>query len=566
MSLRAPVTDTAGVDALAQDTDDEARMSAHLDALEFQRSSHVRGRLDSAIELERDAELLGFTPLAMRARLVRADMLQRAGNPTIGAGLAREVNAWARRNGEQALLARSHLILSSLHEGIGDASAALEHALKALELVDETTTTRARGNYILRLAGAFAADGSLPTARERYRDAQRVFASIPDAERELTTLNNLAHAESIGGDPAQAWKSAQQMQRLAKRNGVELNPEFADTLARAMVGVGRCTEAEVVLDRALENLASSGDVRAQTPAAVLLTLAEAQRRRGRLVEAQASLDRCLVVCRQRNLGSIEADALAEHAELWAAIGRFDLAFATHKQYHDKIMGLVSARREAAVQTRQVMFETAEARRAADQYWRQARTDPLSALPNRRFLDEELLRRLTDVVGGDPLVVAIVDADHFKRINDTMSHAVGDRAITGLARALESAIARLDKGPTGASGMIGRLGGEEFLALLPVADREGAVAALDSIRAAVAGNDWAMVADGLSLTVSIGATAAMPDDSASDVLRRADAQLYEAKRGGRNQVSFDQPLDRVEPDRSSRSNRKGGARREAAVER
>ena len=489
-------------------------------------------------------------------------MLHRGGNSTLGADLAREVNTWARRNGEQALLARSHLVLSSLHEGIGDASAALEHALKALELVDETTPPRARGNYILRLASAFAADGSLPTARERFRDAQRVFASIPDPERELTTLNHLAHAECNGGDPGQAWKSAQQMQRLAKRNGFELNPEFAVTLATAMVGVGRYTEAEAVLERALERLALGGDVHAQTPAAVLRMLAEAQRRRGRLAEAQASIDRCLVVCRERNLASIEADALGEQAELWAAIGRFDLAFATHKQYHEKVIGLASARREAAVQTRQVMFETAEARRAADQYWRQARTDPLSALPNRRLLDEELLRRLTDVVGGEPLVVAIVDADHFKQINDTLSHAVGDRAITGLARALESAIARLGKGASGAAGMVGRLGGEEFLVLLPVSGREGAVAALDSIRAAVAGNDWSMVADGLSLTVSIGATAAMSDDTASEVLRRADAQLYEAKRGGRNQVAFDQPLGRIA---SSRWSRKGPGRRKAEAD-
>ena len=555
LPVRGP--NTRLVDEPAPRTGEESRIEAHLDALEFQRSSDVRVRLDSAIELERDAELLGLTRLAMRARLVRADMLHRAGNPTIGAELAREVSAWAWRSGEQAILARSHLVLSSLHEGIGDASAALEHALKALELVDEATPSRARGNFILRLADAFAADGSIDTARERFRDAQRVFAAMPDPERELTALSHLAHAEGLGGDPQQAWKSAQQMQRLAKHNGVELNAEFADTLATAMLGVGRYQEAEAVLEHALETLAASGDVRARTPAGVLRTLAEAQRRRGRLVEAQTTLDRCLVVCRERNLAAIEADALEEQAELWAALGRLDLAFATHKQFHDKVMGLASARREAAVQTRRVMFETAEARRAAEQYWRQARTDPLSALPNRRFLDEELLRRLTEVVGGEPLVVAIIDADHFKRINDTLSHEVGDRAIHGLARALEGSVARMDTGQAASTGLVGRLGGEEFLALLPLSDGEAVITALDSIRAAVAGYDWSVVADGVDLTVSIGATAVRPEDSASEVLRRADAQLYMAKRGGRNQVSFDQP---VRGERPSRSSRHGSGRR------
>jgi diguanylate cyclase (GGDEF)-like protein len=156
-----------------------------------------------------------------------------------------------------------------------------------------------------------------------------------------------------------------------------------------------------------------------------------------------------------------------------------------------------------------------------------------------------------VVGGEPLVVAIIDADHFKRINDTLSHAVGDRAITGLARALETSVARMDSGAAASAGLVGRLGGEEFLALLPVSDPETVVTALDSIRAAVAGYDWSFVADGVELTVSIGATAVHPEDSASEVLRRADAQLYMAKRGGRNRVSFDQPIRGQRPSRSSR---------------
>ncbi len=526
------------------------RLAAHLDALEFQRSSNVRIRLNAAIELERDAEARGATLLAMRARLVRADMLQREGHPTAAASLANEVSQWARAEGERALLARSHLVLSSIHEGIGDAAATLDHALAALGLADETTPTRMHGNLVLRLADALAEDGSLDQARDRYREAQRVFASIGDVERQISTLNNLAYSECVASDAEQAWRTATEMRDLASRNGIELDPSFAETLARAALGVGRLDEAEAVLGSALALLARSGDIQARTPAEILITLAEVQRRRGELDEAQESLNRCVAVCEERDLASVAADALAEQAELHAANGRFDLAYATHKRYHAQAAGLASERREAAVRTRQVLFETDEARRAAAQYWRQARTDQLSGLPNRRMLDEELARRLGDVVGGEPLLVAIVDADRFKRINDTFSHAAGDRAIAELARVLEASLAGPAR-PGRMAPLVGRLGGEEFLVLLPSLDQASGEDALERLREAVAGHDWLCVVEGLSLTVSVGGTMARPEDSPGDVLRRADAQLYAAKRAGRDRVAVDRSIRGRQPGRSAR---------------
>ena len=96
--------------------------------------------------------------------------------------------------------------------------------VRALELADETTPARTRGNYILRLADAFAADGSLEAARERYREAQRIFAAIPDPERELTALNNLAYSEHLTGDAQLAWKTAGQMQKLVEVRNISSAP------------------------------------------------------------------------------------------------------------------------------------------------------------------------------------------------------------------------------------------------------------------------------------------------------------------------------------------------------
>jgi diguanylate cyclase (GGDEF)-like protein len=529
----------------SSDESARARLARVVEGLEYHRAVDVDARLDGAAQAERDADHLGDEELKMRARLVRADMLQRGGRTSEGAAIATEVNRWAREHESPPLLARSHLVLSSICEGIGDGPACLDHALRAVELMDESTPPRARANFLTRLGDALAVDGSFDAARQRYREAQAIFAAIGDVERQLNVLNNLAYAEVEAGDAIQARAVAEEMRLLDARSGERLNAAFLDTMARAHIGVGEYAEAEAALREALTMLDQAGSVQAVTPAEILLSLAEVQRRRGNLVAAQETLDRCRAVCVDRDLGGIEVDALAEQAELHAAAGRFDLAYEVHKKYHARLISLTSARRESAARTRQALFETAEARQEALRYWRQARTDALTGLPNRRFLDEELPVRLSEVSARRQLAVAIVDADRFKRINDELSHAIGDRAICELALVLESALRAGREGP-GVAGpgdesgrrLVARLGGEEFLILLPTLGAKAAAGTLETVRAAVAGHDWQAVIGRLRLTVSIGATIARPADTSSDVLGRADRNLYAAKAAGRNRVLVD----------------------------
>jgi PleD family two-component response regulator len=221
----------------------------------------------------------------------------------------------------------------------------------------------------------------------------------------------------------------------------------------------------------------------------------------------------------------------------------------------------SRQQEAAARTRQALFETTEARQEAQRYWRQARTDDLTRLPNRRFIEEELPRLVDGAALGQPLVVAIVDADHFKRVNDTFSHEVGDRVICELARVLQAAVAeRGEAGKVGGgeplsgpeevnrrdgliptwtgSRLVARLGGEEFLIVLPGLEARVAANLLENVRLAIARHGWDSLVGQLPVTVSIGATAVLPHDSQSDLLARADRYLYAAKRAGRNRVVVD----------------------------
>ena len=138
----------------------------------------------------------------------------------------------------------------------------------------------------------------------------------------------------------------------------------------------------------------------------------------------------------------------------------------------------------------------------------------------------------------PLVVAIVDADHFKRVNDTISHGVGDRVICELGQVLQEALPTVpDMAPPGGP-FVARLGGEEFLVVLPGLEMADAARVLTGMRDAVAHYQWSPLIGKLSLTVSIGASAALPLDTQSTILARADRNLYAAKAAGRNRVVTD----------------------------
>ncbi|MGY2047095.1 diguanylate cyclase [Methylobacterium sp. JK268] len=153
----------------------------------------------------------------------------------------------------------------------------------------------------------------------------------------------------------------------------------------------------------------------------------------------------------------------------------------------------------------------------------ALTDPLTGVRNRRGLEE----------GGDALLAAggatllLFDLDHFKRVNDTYGHAVGDAVLIGFCAAARALL------PPRA--VLGRLGGEEFVCLLPADVAAGPVA--ERIRRAVASSRPAEPPD-LRVTVSVGAArGGLPFDG---LLARADRALYEAKRRGRNRVVWDEP--------------------------
>lgn len=157
----------------------------------------------------------------------------------------------------------------------------------------------------------------------------------------------------------------------------------------------------------------------------------------------------------------------------------------------------------------------------------AATDALTGLPNNRAVWENL-RRMAALAsrGQHTLTAMVLDFDHFKALNDEFGHGLGDEALAGVARVLRDSLR--------ASDFVGRLGGEEFVVLLPDTDRESSLDVAEHLRERI---EATRLADaGRPVTVSIG-VAVLPNDArdAESVLRAADQALYAAKDAGRNCV-------------------------------
>lgn len=155
-------------------------------------------------------------------------------------------------------------------------------------------------------------------------------------------------------------------------------------------------------------------------------------------------------------------------------------------------------------------------------------DGLTGLHNRRCLDEKLAEcSLLFQRTARPFAMLLIDVDHFKHVNDTFGHAIGDDVLCQMARLIE--------GATRATDFVARYGGEEFAVLLPNVEKtESPQVVAEKIRAAVAAATFATVG---TVTVSIGS--ALIDSTDCDVtalIKRADQKLYQAKCAGRNQIA------------------------------
>lgn len=334
------------------------------------------------------------------------------------------------------------------------------------------------------------------------------------------------------------------------REAVQIASEAADAafdaviwgnLGEVLVHLGQAEEAWEWLTAALLR-ALEGGHQAQA-CRIRCTVAELHLQAGRHAQAAAALGRLL----QESNPGITATLVRVHHGLYRALRALgdDRGALQHFECYAQIerrrainqlqsqSQLLVTRVEveqARVQAERLRREALAERQRADEFESRALRDALTGLGNRRQLDRSLPGMLDQAVrGGGPMALAMLDVDHFKGVNDRFGHALGDRVLVALAQMLREHIRSED--------VAVRIGGEEFLLVLPGTGAEAALEVCERLRRQVAGHDWSALAPGFSgVTVSIGLAHAPPYERQS-LFEQADRALYWAKGEGRNRVKL-----------------------------
>ena len=487
----------------------------------------------------------------------------------------------ARGSGDPMLLGQMLSLRSSAHSLSGEFAKSLIDALAAQDVLDDSGEPFAIAANLQNVGIAYRRMGESARAEEYLR------RSLDDKEIRsrwayaIVSLLQLGYLYDETGRYDDARRMLADAIALCERYESHSDCGYAQLgLAGVEVNDGAPRRALAVLERAEADFAASGDP--GDPTMVALVRGQALARLGRDAEAMPLLDQAVATWTASGNDRYLALALPERARLLERLGRESEAIVDLRRFIEahteddrlraeqrtdfmreqfdasrrevenaelkarealrlkEIEGLNAARRWqwtamglggvlmvvlAAFAVRQVM----KARRLR----LLAMTDPLTGLANRRHTDYRgseafKMARLT----GQPFCVLAIDIDHFKAVNDTHGHAVGDTVLQRVGRECQRTLRKLD--------LMGRIGGEEFTGLLPETDEAAARHVAERLRTGVELLDLDDVVPGLRVTISIGvARMREADPDFASVLARADAAMYRAKQGGRNRVVSDE---------------------------
>lgn len=339
----------------------------------------------------------------------------------------------------------------------------------------------------------------------------------------------------------------QQIDELVQHERHHLVLNAASEAADALIDLGELDEARAVLKLGVKSAKTAG--LGPSRASLELHLARVERLSGQHRLAAAHIAEALTLVNESQDQELLARVHLENSQLQEAQQHWRAALDFFKRYAETREAMLAAQADTRAQAlaarvdverNRVDAELARMRSAelerqvnhmaeeAGELKRQAQEDPLTGLANRRQFEARVAQLQGERTAEQPLVLMIGDIDHFKQINDRYSHATGDEVLRAIGRLLRERLRPHDA--------IARWGGEEFVVAfgggLPL---DQALKVADRLRMAIQRHGWPVVAPALEVTMSLGLAASLPGESMADTLLRADAALYECKKGGRNQV-------------------------------
>jgi diguanylate cyclase (GGDEF)-like protein len=426
-----------------------------------------------------------------------------------------------------------------------DGFSQLQSALEAFEALGETGRCARALNY---LAIVHEELGDFTRAFEVYERAHAAAVLDGDADMQGRVLANQGKAFVSSGNAEGGLPVLGRAVDVLRSIGAHWHYGWC------LLAIGRIHDARGDQVKSLEfHLAALEAVeRGHSPRArveIFAGMGEHYSKRGEHVTARQWLQKALTLA--TSLG-IHREVFKTHklaSEAAKRAGDFERALHHHEQFHEvratvfdqlarervatikaefELQRVLQARELERLRNRELTAAYAKLEERANTLSTLSTRDGLTGLFNRRHFDEALALELNRARSFDqPLSLALLDIDHFKRINDGYSHVVGD----GVLRLVATVLGRELR----ASDLAARYGGEEFALILPHTSLEGARIAAEKVRVAIGTTDWTKLTPGHPVTASIGLAQALPGELPTDLLRRTDQALYAAKHAGRNRV-------------------------------
>lgn len=400
--------------------------------------------------------------------------------------------------------------IARVYLDMGQSKKALEYARRALDASKVSPQQQRDRSTALRIVGqAHHAQGDLASAEEAYLECDR---SSDEYGRALALL-------SLAEVYLQQERYDEAVVRYQECINI-LSPQMREmVLCEAMVGLAKVYLARGEAERALGPLteAISRGVASGAPleaAKAHAVMAQALKTLGRHREALTHFE-AFHELNDRTLRQL-SDRRTQILTVQLEVERLE-----RDREIDRLHNVELARAYAELAELHQKLEQQAARLE-----RLSRTDDLTGLPNRRAFEERLEIELQRAHRTNTLVsVLMVDLDDFKQINDTFSHVVGDAVLRTTGQALSDCMREVD--------LCARIGGEEFVVLLPETDPEGALVVGEKVVARV--HELNQELRGVHVTASVGVATLLPDDDEESLVARADAKLYQAKRAGKNRA-------------------------------
>ncbi|MFO1339484.1 MAG: tetratricopeptide repeat-containing diguanylate cyclase [Burkholderiaceae bacterium] len=560
--------------ALARQPDPDVELLARIQLCDY---FGERDRAVAEQHLKAGQALLPRTTRpALGAQLLgcEGDLRELAGDTAAAMALYQRAVATAEEAGDDEVLANALFQRGYLRGVRGELAAGLADLRRASDLFERLHKTEEGLNTLLAVALLYDRMGDAQQARAHFEQALAAQRGAGLLREQAVTQHNLGRALENLGERAQARASYEASLALSEKLGYPRGRAYA---LRGLASVSNATgngaaalkyaaAATALLDKAPDER-----LRAQ----IALQRGIALRLLGRPTESLAALGDALKVFTAADSHAEATVAQGELAATHAALGDYKAAFEHASEFKALSDQLLKRQIEERFASQKVEFDTAVTDRENRALKREnaatehalaeelranrlrtvtlllsgvlvvvlsvllrrhrrdsthmrglAMTDELTQLHNRRRVLGSLQSMVADGSSG---AVLIADLDLFKAINDVHGHLIGDEILRAVSAVLRAAVP--------ADAELGRLGGEEFVAILAGTGEAEARQIAEQARGAVAALDATPWLPDRPVTISIGATAFGRGDTLSAVLRRADDALYEAKRSGRNCVRW-----------------------------